>query len=76
MLFRQSLKVMMMSAKVPFYTSIDLPQVDLTIIPGENVLASESSFFLREVNERATKSREVDLSRLQGFHLRLAPKRG
>ena len=28
----------------------------------------------REVAERTTKSREVDLSRLRGFHLRFAPK--
>ena len=28
----------------------------------------------REAAERATKSREVDLSRLKGFHLRFAPK--
>ena len=27
-----------------------------------------------EAAERATKSREVDLSRLKGFHLRFAPK--
>ena len=56
--------------------TLDLPQVDLTITPEENVSASESWFFVREVNERATNSREVDLSRLQSFHLRLAPKRG
>ena len=42
---------------------LDLPQVDLTIIPAENVSASESWFFVREVDERATKSRKVDLSR-------------
>ena len=28
----------------------------------------------REAAERATKSREVDLSRLKGFHLRFPPK--
>ena len=28
----------------------------------------------REAAKRATKSREVDLSRLKGFHLRFAPK--
>ena len=28
----------------------------------------------REAAERATKSREVDLSRLKGFHLRFVPK--
>ena len=28
----------------------------------------------REAAERATKSREVDLSHLKGFHLRFAPK--
>jgi len=39
---------------------LDLPQVDLMKRP-----------FLRE---RATKSREVDLSRLQGFRFRFAPK--
>ena len=27
-----------------------------------------------EAAERATRSREVDLSRLKGFHLRFAPK--
>ena len=31
-------------------------------------------FLGREAAERATKSREVDLSRLKGFHLRFAPK--
>ena len=29
-----------------------------------------------EAAERATKSREVDLSGLKGFHLRFAPKMG
>ena len=33
-----------------------------------------ASFLGREVAERATKSREVDLSRLKDFHLRFAPK--
>ena len=32
--------------------------------------------FGSEADERVTKSREVDLSGLQGFHLRFAPKRG
>ena len=30
--------------------------------------------FGREAAERATKSREVDLSRLRGFYLRFGPK--
>lgn len=34
--------------------AIELPQVDLKGIPGENVLASESLFFGREADERAS----------------------
>ena len=53
-----------------FVTSkLDLMQVDL--------LASGASLFWpRSGRPRATKSREVDLSRLQGFHLHFAPKMG
>ena len=48
---------------------IDLLQVDL--------LASGASLFWpRSGRPRATKSREVDLSRLQGFHSHFAPKWG
>ena len=39
--------------------SLDFPQVELTRIPGENVLASEALFVGREADEGATKSREV-----------------
>ena len=48
---------------------VDLLQVDL--------LASGASLvWLRSGRPRATKSREVDLSRLMGFHLHFAPKMG
>ena len=50
-------------------------EVDLTRIPGKRFLASEAWFFGREADERATKSRDVDLARLQGFHLRFALKK-
>ena len=48
---------------------LDLLQVDL--------LASGASLFWpRSGRPRATKSREVDLSRLKGFHLHFAPTIG
>ena len=47
--------------------SVDLLQVDFT-----SFLASEGSFLGREAAKRATKSREVDLSRLRGCHLRFS----
>ena len=51
------------------HSEVDLLQVDL--------LASGASLFWpRSVRPRATKSREVDLSRLQGFHSHFAPKMG
>ena len=53
---------------------LDLPQVDLMNFRVEYVRPRSGRFLGREAAERATKSREVDLSRLKGFHLRLAPK--
>ena len=47
---------------------LDLPQVDL-----KSFLASGASSFGREAPKRATKSRQVDLSRLRGCHLRFPP---
>ena len=47
---------------------LDLPQVDL-----KSFLASGASFLGREAAKRATKSREVDLSRFRGCHLRFPP---
>ena len=48
---------------------VDLLQVDL--------LASRASLvWPRRGRPRATKSREVDLSRLMGFHSHFAPKMG
>ena len=38
------------------------------------MLGREAAVIGREAANRATKSREVDLSRLKGFHLRFAPK--
>ena len=38
------------------------------------MLGREAAVVGREAADRATKSREVDLSRLKGFHLRFAPK--
>ena len=50
-------------------TMLDLLQVDL--------LASGASLFWpRSGQPRATKSQEVDLSRLKGLHLHFAPKMG
>ena len=40
----------------------------------EYVRPRSGRFLGREAAERATKSREVDLSRLKGFHLRFALK--
>ena len=58
-----------------FHIVIDLPQVDLMNFRVEYVRPRSSRCFVgREAGERATKSREVDLSRLKGFHLRFAPK--
>ena len=53
---------------------IDLPQVDLMNFRVEYVRPLSGRCLGREAAERATKSREVDLSRLKGFHLRFAPK--
>ena len=51
------------------HSLLDLLQVDL--------LASRASLvWPRSGRPRATKSREVDLSRLMGFHLHFAPKMG
>ena len=47
---------------------LDLPQVDL-----KSFLARGASFLGREAAKRATKSREVDLSRFRGCHLRFPP---
>ena len=55
--------------------SIDLPQVDLVNFRVEYVRPPSSRCLGREAAERATKSREVDLSRLKGFDLRFAPKK-
>ena len=50
---------------------LDLTQVDLMNFRVEYVYRPRSGRCLgREAAERATKSREVDLSRLKGFHLR------
>ena len=38
---------------------VDLPQVDLTRIPGKMFWRAKCDFFGREADERATKSREV-----------------
>ena len=48
---------------------VDLLQVDL-LASGANL------FWPRSGRPRATKSREVDLSRLKGLHLHFAPKMG
>ena len=48
---------------------LDLRQVDL-----KSFLASGASLLGLEAAKRATKSREVDLSRLRGCHLRFPPK--
>ena len=52
---------------------VDLPQVDLMNF-RVYVRPRSGRCLGREAAERATKSREVDLSRLKGFHLRFAPK--
>ena len=57
-----------------FVQGIDLPQVDLMNFRVEYVRPRSGRFSGRDEAERATKSREVDLSRLKGFHLRFAPK--
>ena len=54
--------------------TLDLPQVDLMNLRVEYVRPRSGRFLGREAAERATKSREVDLSRLKGFHLRFALK--
>ena len=52
---------------------LDLPQVDLMNFRVEYVrLAAKRPFLGLEAAERATKSQEVDLSRLKGFHLPFA----
>ena len=51
-----------------------MPQVDLMNFRVEYVRPRSSRCLGREAAERATKSREVDLSGLKGFHLRFAPK--
>ena len=56
------------------YLCVDLPQVDLMNFRVEYVKLRSGHFLHREAAERATKSREVDLSCLKGFHLRFAPK--
>ena len=38
------------------------------------MLGRKAAVVGHEAADRATKSREVDLSRLKGFHLRFAPK--
>ena len=59
---------------------VDLPQVDLLnfnfcyVRPKRPKSGVEAAVVGREAADRATKSREVDLSRLKGFHLRFAPK--
>ena len=53
---------------------LDLPQVDLMNFRVEYVRPQSGRCLGHEAAERATKSREVDLSRLKGFHLRFAPK--
>ena len=62
------------TAGTTFSHITDLPQVDLMNFRVEYVRPRSSRFLGREAAERATKSREVDLSRLKGFHLRFAPK--
>ena len=42
-----------------FALKVDLPQVDLTRIPGKMFWRGKCDFFGREADERATKSREV-----------------
>ena len=53
---------------------LDLPQVDLMNFRVEYARPRSGRCLGCEAAERATKSREVDLSRLKGFHLRFAPK--
>ena len=53
---------------------VDLPQVDLMNFRVEYVRPRSDHCLGREAAERATKSRQVDLSRLKGFHLRFVPK--
>ena len=53
---------------------LDLPQVDLMNFRVEYVRPRSRRFLGREAGERATKSWEVDLSRLKGFHLHFTPK--
>ena len=62
------------SGYVLFIIHKDLPQVDLMNFRVEYVRPLSGRCLGREAAERATKSREVDLSRLKGFHLRFAPK--
>lgn len=50
---------------------VDLLQVDV-----RSSLVSRVSFLGCQVVERATKSQEVDLPLLKGFHLRFGPKNG
>ena len=61
-----------------FSQYVDLPQVDLMNFRVEyvrpDVLQRSGRCLRRVATERATKPREVDLSRLKGFHLRFAPK--
>ena len=55
---------------------LDLPLVDLMNFRVEYVKPRRGRCLGREATERQSrrKSREVDLSRLKGFHLRFAPK--
>ena len=55
-------------------SNVDLPQVDLMNFRVEYVRPRSGRFSGREAGKRATKLREVDLSRLKGFHLRFVPK--
>ena len=50
---------------------VDLLQVDV-----RSFLVSRVSFLARQAVERGTKSREVDLPRLKGFHCVLGQKWG
>ena len=54
--------------------TLDLPQVDLMNFRVEYVRPRSGRCLGREAAQRATKSRDVDLSRLKCFHLRFAPK--
>ena len=54
--------------------TVDLPQVNLINFRVEYVRPRRGRCLGWEAAERATKLREIDLSRLKGFHLRFAPK--